>query len=499
MRRGSITVFLALTLSLILSLVCAGLQSVRTASARTQILSSMDIGLYSLFGQYDRTLLEDYDLFFLNASGNGESPDLASVYDNLESYMKPVLRQNGQKLSLAQGGFTGYRLATDEGGEVFFRQAVKYMKDTLGARGVQMLIDRFQKKQEQVRQAEEAGKKAEEKKTLENYDAEMNEASRNSEEAAKQAAQEQQNAAEGGQGFGDGVADSGAQNPPAAQVTNPIPVLKRIRRMGLLDLVVPADKGISENRVDKKTLVSGRTLARGLAMPGRVAKDTSASSGLLFQQYLADKLGSYMKPASGALKYQMEYLLCGKDSDRENLKATAARLLLVREGVNAACLMADQGKRAQIQALALAIASGFLIPPAAVIIEAALVLCWSFAESILDLRELLHGGKVPLIKNSGDWQLSLENLPDLLEGLDTRRRSSEDGISYEDYLQILLLSQSREEKLTRGMDMIELSVRSSTGQDSFRLDSCIEAIEASVDVRAGGKKTFTVTKQYSYI
>ena len=143
MQRGSITVFFALTLSLILSLVCAGLQSVRTASARTQILSSMDIGLYSLFGQYDRTLLEDYDLFFLNASGNGESPDLASVYDNLESYMKPVLRQNGQKLSLVQGGFTGYRLATDEGGEVFFRQAVKYMKDTLGARGVQMLIDRF--------------------------------------------------------------------------------------------------------------------------------------------------------------------------------------------------------------------------------------------------------------------------------------------------------------------------------------------------------------------
>ena len=74
MRRGSITVFLALTLSLILSLVCAGLQSVRTASARTQILSSMDIGLYSLFGQYDRTLLEDYDLFFLNASGNGKAP-----------------------------------------------------------------------------------------------------------------------------------------------------------------------------------------------------------------------------------------------------------------------------------------------------------------------------------------------------------------------------------------------------------------------------------------
>lgn len=500
MRRGSITVFLALVLSLMLSLVSAGLQSVRNASARTQILNSLDIGLYSLFAQYDRTLLEDYDLFFLNASGSQGTPDLASVYDNLESYIKPVLRQNGQKLSLLQGGFTGYRLATDQDGEVFYRQAVKYMKDTLGARGIQMLVEKFQEKQGQVSSAEEAGRQAEEGNTLENYEAEMNEAARNS-EAARQAEEAAQNA--GNEEFTSGSetagvpADPGVEQ-PASNVTNPIPVLKRIRRMGLLDLVVPADKGISENSVDKKTLLSGRKRASGMDMPGKAQKDSSWSSGLLFQQYLSDKLGSYMEPASGALCYQMEYLLCGKDSDRENLKATAARLLLVREGVNAASLMSDPAKRAQVQALALAIASGFLIPPAAVIIEAALILCWSFAESILDLRELLHGGKVPLVKSAQDWQLSLENLPELLDRLDSGRRSSEDGISYEDYLQILLLTQSRQEKLTRGMDMVELSVRSRTGQENFRLDCCIEAIEASVDIRSGGRKTYTATKQYSY-
>lgn len=63
--------------------------------------------------------------------------------------------------------------------------------------------------------------------------------------------------------------------------------------------------------------------------------------------------------------------------------------------------MTDASKRAQIQALALAVASGFLIPPAAVVIETALILCWSFAESIVDLRELFHGGKVPLVKSPG--------------------------------------------------------------------------------------------------
>ena len=45
--------------------------------------------------------------------------NLASVYDNLESYMKPVMKQNSQKLSVQQGGISGYLLMTDSDGEVF--------------------------------------------------------------------------------------------------------------------------------------------------------------------------------------------------------------------------------------------------------------------------------------------------------------------------------------------------------------------------------------------
>ena len=263
--------------------------------------------------------------------------------------------------------------------------------------------------------------------------------------------------------------------------------------------MVPAEKGISENCVSKSELLSGRDPEKGMEMTQPVKTDSSYASSLLFQQYLMDKLGCYTNPASGGLKYQTEYLLCGKTSDRENLKSVARRLLLVREGVNAAFLMADPAKRAQMHGLALAIASAFLIPPAAVIIEAALLFCWSFGESILDLRELFHGGKVPLVKNSGNWQLSLDNLAHILEGLDSQRKSDENGMSYEEYLQILLLSQSKRNKLQRGMDMVECCIRNTTGQKEFRLDHCIEAIEASVDVRANRKKTFTVTKQFSYV
>ena len=211
-----------------------------------------------------------------------------------------------------------------------------------------------------------------------------------------------------------------------------------------------------------------------------------------------DKLGNFRRPSSHGLRYQVEYILEGKDNDLDNLKAVAGRLLIIREGVNFAHLLSEPGKRSQAAALAAAIAATFLIPPAASVIEKAVLLCWAFGESILDVRELLDGGKIPLVKSAGDWQLSLENLSNLLDSLDTRRRSVENGMSYEDYLQVLLMSKSKSMKLKRGMDMVELGIRSMPQRERFRLDCCITAIEAAVDVRANKRKVFTVTKQYCY-
>jgi hypothetical protein len=281
-------------------------------------------------------------------------------------------------------------------------------------------------------------------------------------------------------------------------VNNPITVIKRIRQMGILELVIPGGKNVSGNTVEKATLVSGRTLQQGMSMTSSVEQDGSYTSGLLFQQYLMKKLGNYTKPTGSGLQYQLEYVINGEPDDTKNLKAVANKLLLIREGVNMTHLLADPAKRSQAEALAVAIASGFLVPPAAGAIEGALLLCWSFAESILDVRELFDGGKVPLVKSASDWQLSLENLGNLLEELDSERKNSDGGMSYEDYLQVLLLSVSKEKKLKRGMDMVEQKIRQETGRTTFQLDSCIEAVEAVVDVRANSKKTFTVTRQYCY-
>ena len=487
-KRGSITVFLALILSLVTALVCTGIESVRMAAARTQILNGADIGLYSLFGQFDREMLKDYDLFLLDGSCGQGSLDLASVYDNFSSYMKPVLKQNSQKLSVVQGGFSAYRLLTDEGGEPFYNQVVQYMKETLGSQGVSLLLDKMKDRKEKTEQAEQAGEQAENGDIIENYDAEMEENNRKNEEALAEAEKNP----EGGE-----LEDGDNVTAPPQKVVNPISIIRRIRKMGILELVIPGNKGVYDGQVQAGTLLSRREKQKGMPMYEPEKTDTSYTSQILFQQYLMEKLGNYSAPGKGALKYQTEYILGGKTGDIENLKSVAGRLLLIREGVNMVHLVSDGTKRAQAAGLASAIASAFLIPPATGVIEAAILLCWAFGESILDVRELFDGGKVPLVKSTADWQLSLENLPELLNGLDSVRRGSEDGMSYEDYLQVLLLGVSREEKITRAMDMIELCVREK-GRKNFRMDSCIVAAEVSVDVKANKRKVFNVTRAYGY-
>ncbi len=487
-KRGSITVFLALILSLVTALVCTGIESVRMAAARTQILNGADIGLYSLFGQFDREMLKDYDLFLLDGSCGQGSLDLASVYDNFSSYMKPVLKQNSQKLSVVQGGFSAYRLLTDEGGEPFYNQVVQYMKETLGSQGVSLLLDKMKDRKEKTEQAEQAGEQAENGDIIENYDAEMEENNRKNEEALAEAEKNP----EGGE-----LEDGDNVTAPPQKVVNPISIIRRIRKMGILELVIPGNKGVYDGQVQAGTLLSRREKQKGMPMYEPEKTDTSYTSQILFQQYLMEKLGNYSAPGKGALKYQTEYILGGKTGDIENLKSVAGRLLLIREGVNIVHLVSDGTKRAQAAGLASAIASAFLIPPATGVIEAAILLCCAFGVSILDVRELFDGGKVPLVKSTADWQLSLENLPELLNGLDSVRRGSEDGMSYEDYLQVLLLGVSREEKITRAMDMIELCVREK-GRKNFRMDSCIVAAEISVDVKANKRKVFNVTRAYGY-
>ena len=373
------------------------------------------------------------------------------------------------------------------GGEVFYQQIVQYMQETLGSQGVQLLLNKMSDRERKTEEADLKAKQAETGGSIDRYDSEMDQASQKSRQAAQEAENRQQQEGQ--------ISTQPAPTQP--QADNPISIIKRIMKMGILELVLPPGREISTRTVSKDTMVSGRQLQQGMEMPDGVTADSSYTSGVLFQQYLMNHLGNYTDPSKESLAYQMEYVFGGRDNDIDNLKSVASKLLFIREGVNFACLMADNVKRTEAQALAAAIASGFLVPPAAVVIESALLLCWAFAESVLDVRELFAGGKIPLVKTSADWQISLSNLSSLMEGLDSMRKNNEHGLSYEDYLQVLILPVSKEKKVMRAMDMIEDAIRKK-GRANFYMDSCVVALEAFAEVKANRKKEFQVIRQYCY-
>ena len=74
----------------------------------------------------------------------------------------------------------------------------------------------------------------------------------------------------------------------------------------------------------------------------------------------------------------------------------------------------------------------------------------------MDLRSLLAGNRVPLIKSKESWQLSLSSLltlgteEDQNEGMDT-----EGGLLYREYLRMLLFLEKQESCAVRALGIIE--------------------------------------------
>ena len=488
MRKGSITIFFALILSIIIVLICTSTESVKMMCARTQIANGADVGMYSLFAQYDRDLLNRYHLFYVDAAYGTGALQMGEAYQTVEAYMEPILHQNYLDLSIASGGITSFVLATDCNGQPFFNQAVAHMRDTLDRPGIQFLAKKVLEDSQAAAYWQEEGEQIEGYRFLAAYEEEMARAGNESAQAgAEQPGPEEM------------PSETVVENPIESPVDNPIDIIREIQSRGVLELSLADSAALSEQETDISRLLSSRELEQGMGTLYPAAVKGSVRENVLFQEYLMQNCGMYLRPSGGDLKYQMEYILGKSGSDKENLERMARRLLQIREGMNFAFLCTDPQRRAQSTALAAAIASGFLVAPSVEVIEQALLFCWAFGESILEVKALLDGNRVPKEKNSLNWILPLENLSGLLIELSVQQPEGEEsGMAYGDYLRALLYLEPEDKKVMASMDMIEADIRSQPGRQNFRLDCCLEAMEAAVDVEVNETRSYTVLHRYGY-
>ena len=203
-----------------------------------------------------------------------------------------------------------------------------------------------------------------------------------------------------------------------------------------------------------------------------------------------------MEKEKKALDYELEYLLTGKDSDIVNLSGVVDTLTGIREAANALYLFTDEEKCAEAEVVAWVVCGLLEVPQLVDLLKASILLAWSFAESLHDVEVLLQGGKIPLMKTADTWYYSLANA---LTGFQlTELAENKGGLSYEDYLRILLMLTNEDTLTKRAMNLVEANIRLTPGNKEFRLDGCYVKAEAFVRVNSAYGYCYEITRQKGY-
>lgn len=495
-RKAGITIYAALILGVMMTLIVACLTSAKMAAARAQIAVSAEVGLFSVFGEYDRQLLDEYEIFGLNCGGNEQAADLAAVCRECRSFAEEVLSQNSQHLRIGTVGLSGYRLLTDDGGEPFFSQAVNYEKKNDENRETLNLLQKLKGLSENSNQFIRNAENEEAEDWIPRFEAAVLEAENLSREAAQEFAGEIFEAGEG-ELFEPGE-DELLASPPAEPeyniLENPVPIIKSILENGISYYLLP-DTQVILAPGGGAGMLSQRTLLEGTGVTGASAGGDVPDAEMLFMCYIREKFGNYLRQGQDFPLYEMEYILERNAGDRENLERVIDRIFYYRMGLNLQEIDENEVYTAEIDYLTDRFCSLFRVPPDREIVQRTFRFCWAYGESLAEVSTLLAGGVISA-EGGTDFIVPLVKMYELPTYLGKSLMLGEDG-SYEDYLLMFLLSESKRKLLTGVMDCVENKIRSS-GRQGFYLDHCLSDMELVMDVRANGRKTFIVTKAYGY-
>ena len=135
--KGSVTIMLALSMFGFLMLCLVLVEGTRIYYIRTKTMQAMELAEFSVLSEYQRELFDQYGVFFLDLDYEQGEEQRAVLEQRAEKY----LSNNAEEVRTKSLRASTFRRATDDGGIVFFMQAVELMKVKSG---YEFLGDRFQ-------------------------------------------------------------------------------------------------------------------------------------------------------------------------------------------------------------------------------------------------------------------------------------------------------------------------------------------------------------------
>lgn len=498
---ASVTVYLCLVLLVMLAFVLALMESARLAALQAMSQRHARTAVQMLFAGYTRPLADRYDLFALQGGDEDLAAEAGSYFDlnaGGEGAKPFALRCKSEECRL-----TDTVSVRDNDWQPLLDQMTRWNHWQLageGTAGLKALIDSFNN----------ASGRDEGQTYCQEIAAESSAAEAEAVSASKE--------------------EKAGEDKPKKTVEDPRPGILRLMKQGILKLVME-DREISAQSMDPSDCSYQTGQEKKLRLPFDFSGAAKAvnmireneegvgmsliSAGdedLAVMCYLSDHFSALTAPAKreGAhcLAYEMEYLLNGRKTDRENLENTVTRLAGLRLVMNMVYLYSDHGQSAALnEAVALIDAAG--LPAAGEVLRLLLILCWAGAESLVDCSALTQGKKVPMLKGDADWNLSFENLGALAKGagrLSDMIRDGSRGFDYRQYLTLLLMTVPREKKLIRMTQLIEKNVRMAEGCEAFAFSKSVvgarlegKAVAEPVFSPLAGQVSMAFSTTYLYV
>lgn len=494
-EEGYLTVYAALSLAILLSLFLALLEGIRFHTLQLESQLIADVAADSVLAEFHREMFERYGMFWLDTSYGSPNASIDNVRGRMEWYVSKncdmgdvflgdYFYRDFLGMSLESVVIMGAAVASDEQGSFFRESAREVIKDEIGI----SFLEQVSKWLETVEKHGllESGLE-EEKENADNIIEEWN---------GKEV-----------QVGGDWV---------AAEIKNPTIPIEETKRKGILNLVFEEPEKVSAREVALEPLISHRRHRGGINQGNWSHEENETlTKRLLWQEYLMRYCGFFGREKKDcALQYQVEYLITGKNNDTDNLKGVLNRILVVREAANTLYLYSDKAKNAIVDAASTVISSAIAQPELQPVFRTAIILGWAYAESLYDVKCLLNGKELPLLKTKESWHYNIDfilrnvneewSLPEETDGFDEgggemqRYPDIDFSLYYEDYLRIFLALTSLEEQTFRMMDIVEMDIRMTPGNEYFRMDGCVDHLAAEISVKSSYGYQVKVCKKKKY-
>lgn len=495
-----------MTMAVILSLCLTLIEGARSSAIclESQIVS--DIAVNSLLAEYHRELFDQYNILAIDDSYGGDKASL----DNTESHLRNYIERNMEKeylflssllyrdfieLRMESAEIEGVLYLTDEGGSIFRRRAYEALKTDLSVTLVSEIS-------EYVKYINDRGlEDIKPEDIISTTDDEVKDSLDTMSEDVDEVME---------------VEDTGGSM-LSVPVTNPLSVVTSALEEGLSEILLNDEYDVSDYSVDPEKLFTNRKKS-GLINSGNMKLEDGDCpeifEQLAFQEYLFRYMGSYRnEDDDNALKYQIEYIISGKESDKDNLDSIIARIFAIRFAEDYAYIFSDESKCDTAYKLAVLISVFTYTEENIDEYKQLILFTWSFAEAAYDTKLILSGREVPLIKTSENWMTNVmeamngsvlvNDVPDVDSGIeaggeDILKADSSAKLDYEGYLRIFMLMMDQRVVTERAMDIVESDIRLTSGNSNFRIDACIDTFQTKIKTTSsfGYHYEFVLKRRY---